>query len=179
MNRRDVLSEALEKCLKELYSLAQPKVEWDDFLQQNKNWKEGDPRPYEMYYLPQDICKEIVEDYVYAYNMNDHCHDHFDVLINFFNDPVIEVYDKELGRHYEHQDSLKNIIGEESFKKIEEYVKMAKDFYNRNWELSSFNMSVYLGPSPNSNKEKVIENWKKYRNIDIKIDESVYKEDEE
>ena len=40
-------------------------------------------------------------------------------------------------------------------------------------------MNVYLGASPNSNKEKVIENWKVYRNKDISIDESVYIEDEE
>ena len=40
-------------------------------------------------------------------------------------------------------------------------------------------MSVYLGPSPNSNKEAVIENWKKYRNKDIEIDESKYNDEYE
>ena len=30
-------------------------------------------------------------------------------------------------------------------------------------------MSVYLGPSPNSNKQAVIDNWKKYKGIDITI----------
>ena len=44
-------------------------------------------------------------------------------------------------------------------------------------DLNSFNTNVYLGASPNSNKEAVIENWKKYRNKDIEIDESKYNEE--
>ena len=43
--------------------------------------------------------------------------------------------------------------------------------------LNSFNVSVYLGASPNSNKKAVIENWKKYRNQDIEIDEEQIKKD--
>ena len=55
---------------------------------------------------------------------------------------------------------------------------MAGKFYNSHWWLNSFNTTVYLGASPNSNKEAVIENWKKYRNKDIEIDESKYNEED-
>ena len=54
---------------------------------------------------------------------------------------------------------------------------MAGNFYNWNRDLNSFNMSVYLGASPCSNKDTVIENWKKYRNQDIEIDEEQIKKD--
>ena len=30
------MNEAIERCMKELYSYAQPSVDWDDFLEQNK-----------------------------------------------------------------------------------------------------------------------------------------------
>ena len=56
---------------------------------------------------------------------------------------------------------------------------MAGEFYTWNHDLNSFNTTVYLGPSPCSNKERVIENWKIYRNEDITIDDSVYIEDED
>lgn len=178
MNRNDVLSRAVNECMKELYSLAQPKVEWDDFVKQNEEWKEGDPKPYEFYYLPKDIFKEIVEDYIYAYKIGHDIRDDFDVLSNYFKSPVIEVYSKEQGRHYKDLTPLKEIIGEESFNKVEEYINNAKEFYRVNYELNSFNWAVYLGASPNSNKEAVIKNWKKYKNQDIVIDESIYEDDE-
>lgn len=38
-------------------------------------------------------------------------------------------------------------------------------------------MSAGLGPSPNSNKQAVIDNWKKYRNQDIEINEEQIKKD--
>ena len=53
---------------------------------------------------------------------------------------------------------------------------MAGNFFNWNYEMNSFNTTVYLGPSPNSNKQTVIENWKKYRGRDIKINEKKMKE---
>lgn len=56
---------------------------------------------------------------------------------------------------------------------------MAGEFYNWNRDLNAFNTTVYLGPSPNSNKQDVIENWKKYRNKDIIIDDSIYENEEE
>ena len=55
--------------------------------------------------------------------------------------------------------------------KFFEFLDMAGNFYNWNRNLNTFNMSVYLGPSPNCNKDGVIENWKKYRGVDIEIDE--------
>ena len=63
------------------------------------------------------------------------------------------------------------------FNKFFEFLDMAGKFYNWNRDLNSFNMTVYLGPSPNSNKQSVIDNWKKYKNQDIEIDEEQIKKD--
>lgn len=40
MERQTLIEEAVERCMKELYSYAQPSVGWDDFMQQNKEYME-------------------------------------------------------------------------------------------------------------------------------------------
>lgn len=175
MNRHDVLEEAVNNCYKELYSICQPSVEWEDFMKQNKEWKEG-PKPYEFYYLPQNIFNIIVDDYIYAYKLKPTIPDSVTTLINYLNDPIIDKYIKkenELGyRGYEHITPLKDIIGEESYNHVIEYLNKAAKFYDKSYELNSFSMTILLGATPSSNKEAVIENWKKYRNKDIVIDDS-------
>jgi len=52
-----------------------------------------------------------------------------------------------------------------------------ENFFNWNSELNYFSTSIYLGASPNSNKEAVIENWKKYRNQDIEINKEQIKKE--
>lgn len=186
ITRSDILSEAAERCMQELYSLAQPQVSWEDFIEQNKKYKESGeagPKPYEFYYLPQSVFEEIVEDYIYAYNMKSHFDDHLDIILGYFDHPIVDKYiPGENGnpgyRGYEHLTPLDCIIGESNLKEVKDYIEKARSFYRFDSELNSFKMTVCLGASPSSNKQAVIDNWKKYRNKDIIIDESVYKEDE-
>jgi len=220
MTRHEVLEMASTACLKELYSKVQPAVDWDDFLQQTKDYSEkyrqweekrrnGEnisvqefcgPRPYEFYYLPRDIMKEISDSYVRAYELDSHANllDIIEILKGYCKEPIVDKYiEGELRedgtrwpghRGYEHPDNLEKelekilhntstarLIQEKFF----EFLDMAGDFYSWNRDLNAFNTTVYLGPSPCSNKETVIKNWKQYRNQDIKIDESIYIEDEE
>ena len=60
-----------------------------------------------------------------------------------------------------------------------EYLESATNFYKCDSDLQSFTFSIYLGASPNSNKQAVIDNWKIYRNQDIVIDDSIYNEEYE
>jgi len=213
--RDEVLSQAAEDCLKDFYKYAVPKVSWEDFLKENqeytkkyKEWEELEnrppikefcgPRPYEFYYLPSDIIKDIALSYVHSYRM-DHQQellDTIEILKNYCKDPIVDKYiEGENGfpghRGYEHPNNLeKELIdicdqhshepvnmAKEIQSKFFEFLDMAGNFYNWNRDLNSFNMTVYLGPSPNSNKQAVIDNWKQYRNKDIKINEKQIKED--
>lgn len=225
ITRDDVLEKASIDCLKELYSKVQPAVDWDDFMEENrlyskayKQWeslykespeKAGDvldfcgPHPYEFYYLPKDITKEIADSYVRAYNIDAHQEllDIIDILKNYCEAPIVDAYveepDGETRRGYHHPDPLRediatllrgyveqndfdaNTVAKEIVENFYEFLDMAGNFYNWNRDLNAFNTTVYLGPSPCSNKEKVINNWKNYRNKDITIDDSLYIEDEE
>lgn len=220
ITRRDVIADAADKCMKELYSLAQPTITWEDFIKENKEFikreeeyyklpKENKisykefmgPKPYEFYYLPKEVLKEVVDNYIYAYEIDEHQNllDTIDLLKKYCDDPIEEFYHPGEGespgyRDYRHPDSLvtcliselkeyaSSDISEEIVYKAKDlffkFLDMAGKFYNSHWWLNSFNTTVYLGASPNSNKEAVIENWKKYRNKDIEIDESKYNEED-
>lgn len=223
ITRNDVIEDAILKCMKELYSKAQPSIDWDEFMQQNKLYsnqykiwektKDTDPnyigksitecigpRPYEFYYLPKDVMKDICDSYVHAYGLDaqQELLSIIEILKNYCEKPIIDKYiEGENGfpghRGYEHPDNLKKeiikILGDIAedndyypdaiCNKFFEFLDMAGDFFSWNRDLNSFNTNVYLGASPNSNKEKVINNWKNYRNKDITIDESIYINNEE
>lgn len=187
-SRRDILSKALTQFYKDCYKFAQPHVEWDNFVKQNKEYiKNGEkgPKPYEFYYLPKNCFKALQEMYVDAYSIKSEFEEHLDSIIYYFNEPIrdkwIEKGTDALSTHkgyrgYEHFKPLKNEIGEESYNKVIDYINEAKNFYNHDVYYNTFLMESALGATPSSNKESVINNWKKYRNKDITIDESMYDE---
>ena len=51
ITRRDVLIEAINKCMKEIYSYVQPKVTWEEFIEENKKFLEKEK---EYYSIPED-----------------------------------------------------------------------------------------------------------------------------
>ena len=239
MTRHEVLGQAVDQCMKELYSYAYPKIEWDKFIEDNNvyrvkealwkkyrrafhdkeerpeewekiqkeypNWTSEmsiteciGPKPFEYYFLPREILKDICDNYVYAYNIDSQQQllDIIAILKEYCKNPIIDKWiEGENGdpghRGYDHPDNLvkqlidlipdsgfdKSAIVESVQNKFFEFLDMAGKFYNWNRDLNSFNMSVYLGASPNSNKEAVIENWKKYKGIDIEIDEEKMKKE--
>ncbi len=219
MTRRDVLADAINKCIRELYSLAQPSVNYDDLIEENKAYLKREkeycslpedsrpsyheymgPKPYEFYYLPREVFKEIADSYVDAYKFDDKQEflDTIKLLKEYCKNPIVDKYiEGELQedgtrcpghRGYEYPDNLEKeinkVVDDEDISKylqnkFFEFLDMAGNFYNFNRYLNGFNMHVYLGGTPSSNKEAVIENWKKYRNKDIEIDESKYNEEEE
>ncbi len=244
IDRDSVLTNAVDDCLKELYSFAQPHIDWDKFVEENKiytkmyktwerfnylknqenlsedelkefsmfpsDWKEKSvtecigPKPFEFYYLPREVLKDICDNYTHAYRL-DHQQELLDIiqiLKNYCKEPIVDKYiddwtDEEGNHHPGHRSyDNPNNLEKEIYKYLDsnftgaefenakilqdkffEFLDMAGNFFNWNKDLNSFNMSVYLGPSPNSNKESVIENWKKYRNRDIKIDEEQIKKE--
>jgi hypothetical protein len=226
INRDDVLNKAVEDCLKELYTLVIPKVTWEEFKEEckiysekYKNWeserkinpeldkKSRDecigPSPYEFYFLPREIMKDICDSYVYAYKIDNQQEllDTIETLKNYCKEPIVDKYiddwTDETGFHhpgyrsYDHPNNLEKELIEicdqhshepvnmakEIQDKFFEFLDMAGKFFNWNRDLNSFNMSVYMGPSPYTNKEAVIKNWKEYRNQDIEINEEQIKKD--
>ena len=249
ITRRKVLSLAVDACMRELYSLVQPSVEWDEFLKENKiysekfeiwekynrakNRKEENPkewekenslhpewndknitecigpRPYEFYYLPKEVFKEVVDSYIFAYEIDHQQNllDIIEILKGYCNEPIVDKYiEGELcedgtrwpgHRGYDRPDNIYKEIAkivsnyslepakEDSDEVVDlcnkffEFLDMAGNFYSWHGELHAFNTAVYLGASPSSNKESVIDNWKIYRKQKIEIDDDKYNEEQD
>lgn len=242
VTRIEVLSRAVEDCMKDLYSLVIPKISFEDFVKEcksyntdYKNWENYKkafnarekhpeiwsqykstfkdwenksieecigPKPFEFYYLPKEIMKDICDCYISAYRIDSQQEllNTIEILKNYCKEPIVDKYIEGKNgnpghRGYEHPDNLEkelyqtlkeyfddsetdpNAAAKELQDKFFEFLDMAGNFYNWNGDLNSFSMSVYLGASPSSNKKAVIENWKKYRNKDIEIDEEQIKKD--
>lgn len=205
INRNDVVEKAIKDCLRELYSYAQPKIEYDDFIKECKEWSakysnktDSPPKPYEFYYLDKDIMKIICDSYLHAYELDDRQEllDNIDTLKDYCKNPIVDKYIEEHKdengnwhpgyRGYDHPDNLKSELiqyisdnfGEYPEKSTEElqeiffkFLDMAGKFFKWDGYAQKFNFNVYLGISPNSNKEAVIKNWKKYRDKDIEIND--------
>ena len=211
ITRHDVLADAVDKCIRELYSYAQPSVNYFEFIEENKKYlkKEAEyyslpkenrpnyrdymgPRPYEFYYLPENIFRDIADSYISAYQFDEKQDflNNIETLKNYCIDPIVDKWiEGELRedgtrwpghRGYEHPDNLlkelESIVddpglAEKIQNKFFEFLDMAGNFFDWNRYLNGFNTNVYLGGTPTSNKESVIENWKKYKNIDIEIDD--------
>lgn len=188
--RKDVVLQAIEECMKELYKFAQPSITWDEFIEQNKKWskeKKG-PKPYEFYYLDSAIFDTICKNYIDAYNLDYDLPGTIKILIDYLDKPIVDDYKEEYTdengvlhpsrKGYKQLDSLSKLIGEENFEKVKDYLEKAGDFYLWDGDLRDFKMSIALGASPSSNKERVIKNWKEYRNKDIEINDLTDFEDE-
>ena len=155
------------------------------------------PKPFEFYYLPGDVIEDVCNSYIYAYKLDEQQNllDIIEILKNYCKCPIVNKYIEgkkgEPGHMgYEHPSNLEKEleiileqvdpsfveISEQLQNKFFEFLDMAGQFFNWTRDLNSFQMSVYFGPSPSSNKEAVIENWKKYRNKDIEIDEEQIKQ---
>ena len=212
ITRSDVISNAVKECLKELYNLAQPHIEWEDFLEENriylkrkKEWEKlpkeekpsieeyCGPAPYEFYYLSENEIDEITDSYIHAYKLDSQQEllDIIEILKNYCKEPIINKYIKKEGeseyRGYEHPDNLEKEIqkliqeydssdiskeiSEKCCNKFFEFLDKAGNFFKWNMDLSAFRSEIYLGASPCSNKQTVIDNWKKYINTEIKINE--------
>ena len=157
ISRNDVLADAVIKCFQECYKLAYPEISWEDFVELNKNHKEGEPIPCDFYYLPTDILKEVIDNIEYAYRIPPELKDNIEVLIDYCRD-----------------NDIVSKIGEENFRTVCKLLHDAGDIFKWDSDLNTFRNTVYLGAVPSCNKDKVIENWKKYRNKDIEIDDSLW-----
>ena len=237
MTREEVINQAVDQCLKELYEYAVPKITWEKFVEENKlynkiyeEWKQYHnaylykekypekweslrkqyetlewenkseeecigPKPFEFYYLPEEIMKDICQSYIDAYRLDSQQEllNTIWILKYYCQHPTVEKYIEKEGepgyKGYENPDNLEKeldrmirpytteIFGSDFQDKFFEFLDMAGKFFNWNRELNSFNVSIYLGPSPNSNKEAVIKNWKKYKGKDIEINEEQIKKD--
>lgn len=191
LTRRDIIQEAYNACMREMYAKAQPSADYDAIVAGVKDGtiQDSDKDPvYARYYLSQEEFKYILDKYIKAYGMEKKWNSyvgiietylkgggHREVSANNRKELICVPHIKEAFTE-EIYDNFGNILGEDTgmlseilSNKVLEYVQWCRDFYIVDGEADSFSASVALGASPTSNPDTVIEYWRK-QGVEVDIE---------
>lgn len=174
----NILNEAIERCLDEMYRYAQPSITFEEIKQ--LGFKEVSetrkPQPiYQRFYLSNEEYKIIEEKYIDAYKLCDHFNEHCELIMRDMEkgcskDKYIKETDDTPGyRGYESVPSLDNEIGKDNLNKVLDFIKMRINFYRMDKDEQSFRFNI-MNFAPCCNKETVINYWKS-QGKDIKIED--------
>ena len=175
VTREEILLEAVEKCLTEMYKKSQPSISWKKIKELSQSGYYGDEnRFFEQHYLPEDEYEDIVESYVSAYNMKDMFKEYCDLVYDYLeNGGYKDVFEPEFEggpnvRKIHPTPKLIDVIGEENTNKCLELIKFCRNFYRGEIDETTFRFNV-MNFSPSSNKEDVQNYWKEQgKNVVIK-----------
>lgn len=191
ITRRDIIQEAYNACMREMYAKAQPSADYDAIVAGVKDGtiQDSDKDPvYARHYLSQEEFKHILNKYIKAYGMENKWNSYVDIIETYLKGGghrdmyvdnrkelicvphIKEVFTKEI------YDNFGDIMGEDAEKlseilsnKVLEYVQWCRDFYRVDREADSFSVSVALGESPSSNPDAVVKYWAR-QGVDIDIE---------
>lgn len=176
ITRKDILKKAVEECMIEFYKYAQPAggyQEFKDILEHKYKDSREDPL-YGRYYLSEENLKYIINMFCDAYNIKDHWNSNIELLLRNLregghNEEYIKDENHPYGyRTFKEVPSLKEIIPD--FQKVIDIIENYKNFYKFDREESQFKCTILLGASPTSNKQAVIDYWKK-KGVNIEIND--------
>lgn len=174
--REDILAQAFNECMEEMYKWAQPSVDIKALIADG--YKDSKEHPlHDTHYLSQENFKTILEHYMYAFGIVDDWDDTFETICNQLENGGIEddykpaEGDRPGYRDYKKVDPLKeHLKTPEDFDTIIEYIKKVQNFFKgHSRERNSFSISVSLSYSPTCNSEEVEKYWKEHGRPDFKI----------
>lgn len=171
MNRSDLLSKAINECLQEMYSKAQPPMDFNELNRKCEAKEEYDKDYWSHHYLPQNEYEDILESYMDTYNIKCQWKDHSQIMINYLmeggtKDKWIEGHTGEDGfkypghRGYENTPKISDLIGVDNAEKVRELMETCKNFYRFDREENQFRFTI-SNYAPSICKERVMEYWEK------------------
>ena len=172
VSRDDVLSQAIDNCLDLMFRASYPSITLEEYKKLHEEMPEEQRENamlYESHYLPWKVYRAIEEDFIEAYDLKSPLPDIIEILKGYFKEPIVDKWiegkEGEPGHGgYEKPEPM----DDETYKKVEEYLDMANNFYNWNRDLNTFcfNVSNY---SPCSNRETVEHWWHEHGDPDFKL----------
>lgn len=177
ISRREILGEACDRMIREMYMRAQPSVDINIYIDKFKSG-ELDPEKdcvYDWHYLPMEVQSQIVQDYLNAYGANDWLKRACEFLLELFKEGGRRtIYEDifntgEAVRSSEQTEKLDELIGNENAEKVYKLIEDFLGFYRTNMDEHIIRAAIFKCPT--SNPKTVIEKW----GPDFKIDDSVYK----
>lgn len=142
--RQEMLEEAFDECIKEMYLNADPPVDIKELI--DSGFKDDEKNPLRSKHLiDADIQEDILESTMYVYGIRDDFHNHLDLIKqDLLKGPNIRKSKYE----YEQLEPLEEVIGKDNCGIVMDYLKTISEYYRRDHEASSFKFSVLFGPSP-------------------------------
>lgn len=156
----DVMWQAVEDTLEEMYLHSYPSVSWKQRMQDAKDGKDVDRDLINHHYLPQRLYEEILQMAEHNYSYEKFFDDYTEHFSDFlFNGGYARDIDKGGKDDYKNYSSLKEDIGEEAFSILEKRIEAYKRTFRFDSQRWKFNFTV-MNYSPNSNRQTVIDYWK-------------------
>ena len=161
IDRQEVLSDAVNKCLDMMYRNSYPSITLDELREEARKIppEERDKaRLYERHYLPAEVHTFILEDFAEAYELKSDLPNIIQILKDYFKKPITDKWIEPDGpvpghRGYEHPEPMP----EKHYKVVEKYMDMANEFFTWNADLNALYFNV-CNISPCSSRETV-EKW--------------------
>ena len=164
INRKEILEEAVHRCLRDMYLWSQPSIDIDELLK--TGYKDTEESPlYRKHYLSSKNFVYLKDTYINAYRMEDDWENDFETLINYlYSGGLKSKYIKEEGcpgyKGYEKVPSIYKYLDKEDADIVMSLIGECKDFYRVNKEANDFSFTMALGVgSPTSNAKEVEEYW--------------------
>ena len=181
ITRNKVIAEACTNMIKEMYRRAQPSV---DIMLYEECYKNAildinKDRCYEWHYLPEQVQRQIVEDYLDAYGANDWLKRACEFLLRNFKEGGYRTVYKDIFndgkkvRTSEETEKLDELIGKENAETVYKLMEDFMGFYRTNMDEHAIRGAIFKCPT--SNPKTVLEKW----GPDFKIDDSVYKNEDD
>lgn len=169
LTRRDILSEAVHRCLITMYNFAQPSIDLDKLIK--SGYKDTNENPlYKYHYLSSENYLFIVEAYKKSYGIVDKWDATFNLLIDYLINGGLKTVYNDGRKYYAKVPSLYSYLDEEDADIVLSIIYECQHFYSHGKESNDFSFTMSLGVgSPSSNKEFVENYWKDngYSNFSI------------
>jgi hypothetical protein len=172
--REDILEQACIECLTEMYAKAQPPLDFKQYYEDVKSGKiSKEDKVYEYHYLSSAEINYIVNKYVDIYAIDTQWIDHTGLIFKYLKEGGIRVTYQDNKKEYVNQDPLKDVVKQvlinhdvldtelldDLVNSVFNIISNCKSFYKLDKEVQTFKNTIYLGVSPCSNKESVIQYW--------------------
>lgn len=176
--RRSFIAKMVTDCLDEMYRLSYPSITWTQLNKIAKKEiadgaKPTETKMFERYYLPENVAKKVVDDYVNGYELKSDLPEITEILKDYFKHPMADEYIKD-----EDGDSYRKAVKKEpmsiaAYEEVEKYLTMANTFFRWDGDERAFTFDVWdLGPT--SSRETVEKYWREHGKPDFKCPEDSY-----
>ena len=192
LSKEVIIKRAIDECMEEMYSKAQPSVNYKELIEKVKSGEIEDSREnpvYNRYYLSQEEFNYIKNKYSEAYGFKPRWKEYIEILEEYLKKGgnkykyIPETMEEDgtihLGyRSYEKVKPLRvqiqNLISDENLSNkvtdlVFDCIKNCKNYYQFDNTEQIFDFHICLGGSPTSNKETVKKYWESQgKTIEIK-----------